>query len=439
MTTSTNPPIASSGGPCCTHLTVRWTTFTEGGRTRGWWECKDCSHKFVPSGLKWDYRDEVINLLQAERDALVARLKEGDNAPQHPSPDSSPIGIRAAFERWSQEQGWEISGPEARMRWATWQGCWNQRTQPDTASALIEKLEAKQAALRMQNPSWYGVAGEMIAVVREHLSMGAAPLDFSGGKSTAAVAALSAMKATLAAMDGDCSGRVRSADSESSPSASEDQFRQPTKMVSPSEIPYLISNEDRLERELPAFMEAAKQFTENLTPEQAKAVLERCLPAGLGEPKPVISSQNVPAENQASAQVLESGGTRNNGYTSEQRGHEMQESGAQQPVELPACPQCHKPAIGEGHSYTGGSFYHCICGHRWGASPVRESGWGEWIDWGGGNCPVDQYAIVEVELRDTPVPFVGYGVTWHWHHSLGKGDILRYRVLDEQGRKASDA
>lgn len=74
--------------------------------------------------------------------------------------------------------------------------------------------------------------------------------------------------------------------------------------------------------------------------------------------------------------------------------------------------------------------------------PAREVV-GEWTAWTGGECPISKYSIVEVDLRDTPIPFIGYAITWHWQHSLGKGDILRYRILhekpEEQGRRGSDA
>ena len=62
------------------------------------------------------------------------------------------------------------------------------------------------------------------------------------------------------------------------------------------------------------------------------------------------------------------------------------------------------------------------------AKPVRESR-SEWVKWGGGSCPVDLYDIVEIDLAHTPIPFIGYAATWHWAHSGGKGDIIRYRLL----------
>lgn len=33
---------------CCAHLTVKYTTSESNGLTTGWWECKDCKHRFSP-------------------------------------------------------------------------------------------------------------------------------------------------------------------------------------------------------------------------------------------------------------------------------------------------------------------------------------------------------------------------------------------------------
>lgn len=68
---------------------------------------------------------------------------------------------------------------------------WNQRTQPGIDS-LVEKLldlhpHANMTGLQRDA---YGIArSEAIAIVREQFSMGVAPLEFSGGKSTCQVAA----------------------------------------------------------------------------------------------------------------------------------------------------------------------------------------------------------------------------------------------------------
>lgn len=33
---------------CCAHLIVKYTTSESNGLTTGWWECKDCKHRFSP-------------------------------------------------------------------------------------------------------------------------------------------------------------------------------------------------------------------------------------------------------------------------------------------------------------------------------------------------------------------------------------------------------
>lgn len=39
----------------CAHLTVLWVSMqTTGGLTTGWWQCKDCGHRFYPAHPSWD-------------------------------------------------------------------------------------------------------------------------------------------------------------------------------------------------------------------------------------------------------------------------------------------------------------------------------------------------------------------------------------------------
>lgn len=63
------------------------------------------------------------------------------------------------------------------------------------------------------------------------------------------------------------------------------------------------------------------------------------------------------------------------------------------------------------------------------APPVGDG----WIDWAGGECPVDPCTLVEVELRDRVKDTRLAGEYWWTHggdHSPG-GDIVRYRVVKQ--------
>ncbi|WP_312759502.1 hypothetical protein [Pantoea brenneri] len=54
-----------------------------------------------------------------------------------------------------------------------------------------------------------------------------------------------------------------------------------------------------------------------------------------------------------------------------------------------------------------------------------------WIEWGGGDCPVERMAIVEVKFTQTPQ---GEGIAhwWDWHHEEGENNIIAYRIIPEQ-------
>lgn len=57
---------------------------------------------------------------------------------------------------------------------------------------------------------------------------------------------------------------------------------------------------------------------------------------------------------------------------------------------------------------------------------------GEWIEWGGGDCPVADGTVVEIEARN--------GVRWHtdkasdycWRRNGFTYDIIRYRVAGDE-------
>jgi len=53
-----------------------------------------------------------------------------------------------------------------------------------------------------------------------------------------------------------------------------------------------------------------------------------------------------------------------------------------------------------------------------------------WIEWGGGDCPVEPMAIVEVKFTQTPKD-EGIAHCWDWHHEEGENNIIAYRIIPE--------
>ncbi len=53
-----------------------------------------------------------------------------------------------------------------------------------------------------------------------------------------------------------------------------------------------------------------------------------------------------------------------------------------------------------------------------------------WIEWNGGNCPVDYKTTVEVKLQDGEHDTDLAGV-YSWEHYHSNGDIVAYRVVKE--------
>ncbi|SKA19696.1 hypothetical protein [Pantoea eucalypti] len=71
------------------------------------------------------------------------------------------------------------------------------------------------------------------------------------------------------------------------------------------------------------------------------------------------------------------------------------------------------------------------------ALPILEQqqrGDGEWIEWGGGECPVQGNPAVEVRLKDGTVSSAWLAKGWVWEHGvLSPGaDIIAYRIIPEQ-------
>lgn len=61
---------------------------------------------------------------------------------------------------------------------------------------------------------------------------------------------------------------------------------------------------------------------------------------------------------------------------------------------------------------------------EYGPDSVAFGGWGPWIDWVGGERPVDRNAFVEYRFRG------GHSEARQliWSHDSGPGDIVRYRI-----------
>jgi hypothetical protein len=56
----------------------------------------------------------------------------------------------------------------------------------------------------------------------------------------------------------------------------------------------------------------------------------------------------------------------------------------------------------------------------------------EWIEWGGGECPVGQETEVEIRLRVTGAESVITAANCDWLHvGDGFGDIIAYRVVSK--------
>jgi hypothetical protein len=56
---------------------------------------------------------------------------------------------------------------------------------------------------------------------------------------------------------------------------------------------------------------------------------------------------------------------------------------------------------------------------------------GEWIEWKGGECPVEYQKSVGVKLRGD-VETSDTASAFYWHHGGDRGDIIAYRIIPEQ-------
>lgn len=62
----------------------------------------------------------------------------------------------------------------------------------------------------------------------------------------------------------------------------------------------------------------------------------------------------------------------------------------------------------------------------------QEKGDDGWIEWGGGKCPVDSSVMIEPKLRSGKIMPSEIAVYWNWQHQEWDGDIIAYRVIDQQ-------
>lgn len=59
----------------------------------------------------------------------------------------------------------------------------------------------------------------------------------------------------------------------------------------------------------------------------------------------------------------------------------------------------------------------------------QERGEGDWIDWAGGECPVDANAKVEFKTTSGAISRAKF---LNWHHIIAGEDIIAYRIIPER-------
>lgn len=67
----------------------------------------------------------------------------------------------------------------------------------------------------------------------------------------------------------------------------------------------------------------------------------------------------------------------------------------------------------------------------------QERGEGEWIEWGGGDQPLDDYEMVEVRFRNGSIEAGEFAHCYEWNHgyhdlSTTSVDIIAYRIIPER-------
>lgn len=58
---------------------------------------------------------------------------------------------------------------------------------------------------------------------------------------------------------------------------------------------------------------------------------------------------------------------------------------------------------------------------------------GSWVNWKGGDCPVNHESVVEVQLKDGRIMTceVAGWLCWHHRHGVVSSSIVKYRVISE--------
>lgn len=57
---------------------------------------------------------------------------------------------------------------------------------------------------------------------------------------------------------------------------------------------------------------------------------------------------------------------------------------------------------------------------------TTEKIYGDWIKWGGNECPVSPDTLVKIKMRDGVVLGPGYAASFLWRQGHGTGDIVEY-------------
>jgi hypothetical protein len=61
----------------------------------------------------------------------------------------------------------------------------------------------------------------------------------------------------------------------------------------------------------------------------------------------------------------------------------------------------------------------------------QERGEGDWIEWGGGECPTGDDQSVDIQFRDGEVVIDVFGDCLRWSHKSTPRDIIAYRIIPE--------
>jgi len=77
--------------------------------------------------------------------------------------------------------------------------------------------------------------------------------------------------------------------------------------------------------------------------------------------------------------------------------------------------------------------------HVWTGPTKADEGWSEWIEWGGGDMPLDGGVKVEVKREDLKKLY-GFASQFYWGLPEGDSSIIayRYRLTDNQMTPESD-